>query len=337
MDQDGATDAIWLWKVPTDKIGIIYKNIFYTAILDTSTASPVTARVTNGNIVRVSRAELMPSMTLKDWLNLDGCWTKDTLLQVSTLASRGIISKVERMHLSSENLVPDDIIAAASAISVVDVMILGGFHLNLSQWDKLEEYVKSLDCGEFVGGVTVDRDSGHTFARICSKARKVVFGNVAIEDISGFINNLVMCINRRGAECQQLQFGKEIMEKYKNEIFEMTDKLGWTQVESDDAGFKIEKDDKFEERQSEYAENQWHILNDSDRISCLKLQFNRIESKLDNLTQLFKQTQAQNQEEAEAEAASRQRQIWRMQDQMQKLELDRQRRQHERLMRGGRW
>jgi len=334
---DGTSDAIWTWKVPKDKIGIIYKNIFYTAIVDTSISTVLTATVKDGVIVRVSGAELMPSMTLKDWLNLDEHWTKDALLQVSTLSSRGIISQVEKMYLSSHLLVPDDVGTAAPAISVVNTLIMEGLHLNLTHWVKLEQHMESLEYLEFVGGVTVDMESAYTFARICSKAGKVVFGDVSIEDIRGFVNNIVICINRKGGKCQLLQFGKEMLEKYKEELCEIRDKLGWRRYDESDGTdcFKIGKDDKFEERQREYTENSWNIMHDSDRICCLKFQFDRIENKLDKVNQRLEQSD-QAQEEAEAEASSAQRQMWRMQDQMKRLEFERQRAQLERMT-GTRW
>jgi len=328
---DGTTNSIWLWKVPKDKIGIIYKNIFYTGIVDTSFSTQLTAIVKDDSIVSVKGAELMPSMTLNDWLNLDGRWTKDALLQVTTLASRGIISHVERMYLSSDLLSPDDVVTAAPAISVVNMMIMEGIHLNLSHWKELEQHMESLECLEFVGGTTIDKDSVFTFAMVCSKAGKVVFGDVSIEDIRGFIDNMVMCVNITEGNCTQMQFGKEMFEKYKKEISEMRDMLGWVYAENDETDcIKIEKDDKFEERQVEFAKKQWHRLNTDDRVSCLKLQFDRIESKLDNLTQLFKSNQ-QNQEETHEETNRRQRRECQMETQINKLEADRQRRQLERL------
>merc|ERR1719228_2229222 len=106
------------------------------------------------------------------------------------------------MHLRSDLLVPEDLVTAAPAISVVNFVIMEGFRLKLSHWKKLEQHTKSLECIEFVGGVTVDSDSSYTFARICSKACKVVFGDVILEHIRGFVDNMVVCINESGGKCQ---------------------------------------------------------------------------------------------------------------------------------------
>jgi len=321
----GTKDNIWIWKVPKEKIGMIYKNIFYTAVVDQDYQTKVTVTVKDGTIVTVKGAELMPSMTLKDWLNLDDHWTKDAVDQVGTLTSRGIVTKIDKISLSSEFLDSEDVVTAVPAMSIATSLVILGIHLNLSQWETIEENITELECFEFGGGATIDRDSVDIFVRICAKMEKVILGDVHIEDVGLFVSSVIMYFYRGGAKCQMIQFGKETLERYKEEIFELGEKMGWNVMVNDVAqGVKIVKDDKIKERQKAYSEKAWKVMGDTDKIDSLKIQFDFMEKKMDHLTDLVTEAlgfKAQM-ERREKDVGRMQASLRRMEDEASRARLD---------------
>lgn len=306
---------------------MIYKNIFYTAVVEPGNHTKLSVTVKDGTIVTVKGAELMPSMTLKDWLNLDEHWTKDAVDQVGTLTSRGIVTQIEKISLSSEFLDSEDVMTLVPAMSIATSLVMVGINLNPSQWEKLGATlsINGLECFEIGGAVTIDKDSVDIFVRICTKMEKVIFGDVRIEDIGVFISSVIMYFYRGGAKCQMIQFGKETLERYKEEILELGEKMGWNIMMDDDAHcVKIVKDDKIEERQKAYSEKAWKVMGDTDKIDSLKIRFDFMEKKLDHLTDLVTEAlgfKAQM-ERREKDMGRMQSSLRRMEDEAARAKLD---------------
>jgi len=311
---DGAKDDVWVWSIPTDQIGIIYKNIFYTVIVDTSTQctqTSLSATVKDGQIIQVTQAELMPSITLKDWLNLDDHWTRDTLKQIKTLVSRGIVTKIDKISLSSDLLEPVDVLAATPVMSIANTVTIEGIKMNIKQWEEVEKSIgEGIECFELGGGVKVDDEIVDAVLVVCKKANEVMLQDVQFEDIGKFLTIILYTFSRKEVRCELLTFGVETVKQYKAEIQEFGDKLGWF-VTVDEQYIKMKKDDKIEERQKEYAENAWKVLSADDKIDCLKLQFDFMEKKLDKLTEMVTEGVGLNKE--------RRRELWQMQDNMNKM------------------
>eukprot|EP00092_Neocalanus_flemingeri_P105111 GFUD01134689.1.p1 GENE.GFUD01134689.1~~GFUD01134689.1.p1 ORF type:complete len:517 (-),score=144.01 GFUD01134689.1:28-1371(-) len=327
---DGTKESFWVWVDAKEKtIGIIYKNVSYSLIMDREKTKKSVVTLNEGKIVSIDSGELMPSLTLEELLKLNESWTKEAIEQVATLTARGIITKLEKMQLNADLLSAEDVDAALPTMPLARVVALEGITLTSSQWEKVEEI---LGCQTehfgLGGGITIDTKSAEVLARVCKKTKEVLLLDVHFEDICSFLTDVGEVLYEEEGRCEQIIFGKETAGRYKQEVQEMGQKLGWNLlVDDEEECIKLQKDDKMEERQREYRENAWKNLNDKEQIDCLKMQVDFLEKKVDTLTKFVEKALGMK-EQVEGRNQTEFRQLQHQMNEMQHRALRERQRRH---------
>jgi len=322
---DGTEENLWVWVDPLEKtLGLIFKNIWYTAIINPQQKDKLVATVKDGKIVKMNCIELLPSVSLREKLNLDDCWSRDTVEEVVSLTQRGILTKIENIWLSATLLTADDVVTAAPALSLARVVELEGINFNSDQLGKLEQAFGG-DTDQFImgGGVTIESQSSESLAIICDRAKESILRDVHFEDIDCFISYIRKLLGEEGSKCERLIFDKKTAERYQLVLQDLTKKIGWNViVEDEKESLMLYKDDKIGERLTEYQQQQrehvnntWKDMNDSDKIDCLKEQFDVMEKKIDNLTKIVGDSFG-----LKDALDGKQRQLWNLQDKVQRIE-----------------